>query len=47
MLNEWSDRPEPKPCKRRFGGGHFWLGVATIFMSATLLVAFGQRLFGG
>ena len=29
-----------------FGGKEFWLGVATVFNCATLLVAYGHRIFG-
>jgi hypothetical protein len=25
----------------------FWLGVATVFICATLVVAYGHRIFGG
>ncbi len=46
MLNEWSDRPPPRPRKPWFSSGEFWLGVACTLVGLTLLVGFASRLFG-
>jgi hypothetical protein len=38
MLNEWSDRPEPKPRRPFIASGEFWLGVVATLLGLTLIV---------
>lgn len=40
MLNEWSDRPPPKPRRRFFASAEFWAGVFTLFVITALIVGF-------
>jgi hypothetical protein len=41
MLNEWSDRPPPRPPRPFVASGEFWLGVFTTFV----ILGFGLGLY--
>jgi len=40
MLNEWSDRPPPRPPRPLLMTGEFWVGVFTIVVWLGLLLGF-------
>lgn len=46
MLNEWSDRPAPRPARRWHSSGEFWLGVVSMLIALGMLAGFGARVFG-
>jgi hypothetical protein len=40
MLNEWSDRPPPRPPRPLPATGEFWVGVFTVLIWLGLLIGF-------
>ncbi|HEY7808985.1 MAG TPA: hypothetical protein VIA98_01240 [Allosphingosinicella sp.] len=44
MLNEWSDRPPPRPPKPPLQRGTFWLAVLLIAAAAAFLFQLAERL---
>lgn len=46
MLNEWSDRPPPRPPRPPYRRGEFWLGLFTVFVCVGLLLGLLSRVLG-